>query len=317
MAPVDRLDRLIWSLVGLSAAIVLLAPLLGEFAVAWRSFAPPALACVLLLGAGWLYRYRRTDPRLAGALIGTAQIVAFAAVGAPLSYIAASANLPLQDHALALADRALGFDWRGLLAWMNGSPTAYAILRQTYQSLTLQMTTVVLCLAFTGALLRLRIYVLAFVLAALITIAVSAALPAAGAWPYYGLTATEAAPILPVVSTSWPVFDGLRDGSLRTLVAVGSEGIITFPSLHAALAVIVIIAAWPVPILRWVFLAVDAAMLVATPIDGSHYLVDVIAGIALAVLCMVAAGRIAEAAALRGRRTAMTPALRPATLVDD
>src|SRR5205085_8924479 len=127
------------------------------------------------------------------------------------------------------------------------------------------------CLAFTGALLRLRIYVLAFVLAALITVAVSAALPAAGAWPYYGLSATDAAPILPVVSASWPVFDGLRDGSLRTLVAVGSEGIITFPSLHAGLAVIVIIAAWPLPVLRWVFLAVDATMLVATPIDGSHY----------------------------------------------
>jgi hypothetical protein len=303
----DRLDRLIWSLVGLTAVIVLAAWAFGGFEIAWRTFAAPALACVMLLAAGWLYRHRRADPRLAGALTGTAQIVAFAAVGAPLSYIAASTSLPLQDHALALADRAIGFDWPGLLAWLNASPTVHAVLRQIYLSLTLQMTTVVLCLAFTGALLQLRIFVLAFVLAALVAVAVSAVLPAAGAWPHYGLTVTDAAPILPVVSTSWPVFDGLRDGTMRTLVAVGSEGIITFPSLHAGLAVIVIMAAWPIAVLRWVFLAIDAVMLVATPIDGSHYLVDVIAGAALAVLCMAWAGRIAQAIASGGQRPALVP----------
>ena len=54
------------------------------------------------------------------------------------------------------------------------------------------------------------------------------------------------------MSTSWPVFYGLRDGTFRFLVAVGAEGIITFPSLHAALAVIVIAAIWPVAVLRWV-----------------------------------------------------------------
>ena len=43
---------------------------------------------------------------------------------------------------------------------------------------------------------------------------------------------------MPAVSTSWPVFYGLRDGSYRMLVAIGSEGIISFPSLHAALAMI-------------------------------------------------------------------------------
>ena len=50
----------------------------------------------------------RSDPRLASGLNCTAQVVAFAAVGAPLSYIAASANLPLQDHTFDLLDRALG-----------------------------------------------------------------------------------------------------------------------------------------------------------------------------------------------------------------
>src|SRR5207245_10817541 len=142
----------------------------------------------------------------------TAQVIAFAAVGAPLSYIAASANAPLWDHGLDVIDRALGLDWKALLGWMNASPIACALLRPVYLSLTLQMTTVALCLAFSGRLLWLRVYTLAFLYAVLICIAVSAVLPAAGAWSYYGLSASDSQ-IVPAVSTSWPVFHGLRDGT--------------------------------------------------------------------------------------------------------
>jgi membrane-associated phospholipid phosphatase len=292
-----RLDRLIWTMIALVAAVVLAAPVASDFRLAWHAFIAPALTCTLLVAGSWFYRHRRTDPRLASALTSTAQVIAFAAVGAPLSYIAASANFPLQDHALDVIDRALGLDWKALLAWMNTSPTTHAVLGPIYASLTLQMTTVVLCLAFSGRLVWLRVYTLAFFFAALTSIAVSAVLPAAGAWPYYGLTAADSPHVLPVVSTSWPVFYGLRDGTFRMLVAVGSEGIITFPSLHAALAVIVVVALWPVPILRWVFLALNVVMLIATPIDGSHYFIDVLAGVALAALCLIAANAIATRAA--------------------
>jgi hypothetical protein len=288
-----RLDRLIWAIVAVVAAIVLAAPLVSAFQIAWQAFLAPALACGIMLAAGAFYRHWRADPRLASGLTSTAQVVAFAAVGAPLQYLAASASLPLYDHAFDAIDRALGLDWKAMLAWMNAWPVVFDVLRPIYLSLTLQMTTVVLCLAFSGRLVWLRVYTLAFILAALVCIAVSALIPAAGAWPYYGLTAADSAHVLPTVSSSWPVFYGLRDGTWRTLVAVGSEGIITFPSLHAALAVIVIAALWPVAVLRWVILALNTAMLIATPIDGSHYFIDVLAGIAVAVMCLVAARAIA------------------------
>ena len=87
-------------------------------------------------------------------------------------------------------------------------------------------------------------------------------------------------------SSSWPVFLGLRDGSVRELMAVGAEGIITFPSLHSALAVILIAAFWPVPVARWIGAVLNILMLAATPIEGSHYLVDVLAGVVIAVLCL-------------------------------
>ncbi len=295
-----RLDCLIWGIVAATAAIVLAAPLVSGFRIVWSSFIAPGIACAVLLAGGAFYRDWRRDPRLASGLTSTAQVVAFATVGAPLSYLAASANLALCDHALDAIDRVVGFHWQAMLDWMNAAPTIFFALRPIYLSLAPQMTIVVLCLAFSGRLMWLRVYTLAFLLATLGSIAISALLPAVGAWPYYELTAANSVHVLPTVSTSWPVFHRLRDGTWRALIAVGAEGIITFPSLHAALAVIVAAALWPLVRLRWVFVALNAAMLIATPIDGSHYFVNVLAGVALAAVCMIAARAIVAAVAPGG-----------------
>ncbi len=290
------LDQVIWAMVAAVAAVVLAAPLVSRFYIEWPTFAAPVGACLVLVAAAWFYRRWRTDLRLSSGLECSAQVIAFAAVGAPLSYLAAAADLPLLDHAYDAVDRALGLDWMALLGFMNAEPTLYRALRPIYLSLTLQMTTAVLCLAFTGRLVWLRVYTLAFILAALVTIALSVVLPAAGVWPHYGLTAANSPHVMPAVSTSWPVFYGLRDGTFRALVALGSEGIITFPSLHAALAVILVAALWPIPVLRWVILGLNTAMLAATPIDGSHYFIDVFAGIAIAIPALAAARAIAARA---------------------
>jgi PAP2 superfamily len=317
-ATLRRLDHLIWTMVAAVAAMVLAAPAMSGFYIVWPSFAAPVLVALALVAGAWFYRRLRNDPRLASGLECTAQVVVFAAVGAPLSYLAASANLPLQDHLFDGIDHALGLDWKALLAFMNETPTLCAVLRLIYLSLTVQMTTAVLCLAFSGRLVWLRVYTLAFMLAALATIAISAVLPAAGVWPYYGLSPADSPHLLPAVSTSWPVFYGLRDGSFRALVAVGSEGIITFPSLHAALAVILIAALWPVAKLRWAILGLNTVMLVATPIDGSHYFIDVFVGLAIAVLALMVARAVAKRAGSLSMNIAVAEVVGPPIVpVDD
>jgi membrane-associated phospholipid phosphatase len=301
-AGLRRLDNTIWGLVAGVAVIVLFASAASRFQIVFGSYTTAAGAGVLLLGAAYYYRNHRDDLRLASALESTAQVLVFAAVAAPLSYIAASAALPLQDAVFDAMDRTLGFNWNEVLAFMNRWPGFFLFMRAMYLSLTLQMTAVVLLLAFTGRLAWLRVYMLAFIFAALLTIALSALLPAEGAWLHYGLKADQS--VMPSSHTSWPVFHGLRDGSYRLVMAVGSEGIITFPSLHAALAVILMAAFWPVPIARWVSAVVNSLMLAATPIDGSHYLVDVLAGIAIAVVCLRAAHKLVS-------RTATMPVIAP------
>jgi hypothetical protein len=283
-AALRRFDTVIWGVIGLVAAIVLLSPIVTNFQIIWGSFVLPGFVSVLLIAGSWYYGEWRHEPRLSSALGGTAQFMVFAAVAAPLSYLAAGFGLPLQDSALDAADKALGFDWMALLASLNAHPTMFIILRVIYFSLSIQATLIILCVAFTGRLAWLRIFVLAFMGAAIVSIAISAVLPAQGPWSHYGLTAVDSSSIVPATWTVWPIFQGLRDGTYRQLMAAGAEGVITFPSLHAALAVILIMAMWPIARLRWLALGLNAAMLAATPIDGSHYLVDILVGIVIAIL---------------------------------
>jgi membrane-associated phospholipid phosphatase len=305
-------------LIALVAVLDLAATAVSGFRIAWPTFAAPGAASGLLIAAGWFYRSRRPDPRLASGVDCTAQVIAFAAVGAPLSYLAASAGLPLQDRLVDAADHALGLDWRALLVWMNAHPPIHDVFNAAYLSFQPQATVTVIALAFTARFLQLRIFVLAFVLATLVTIAISAAVPAQGVWGHYGLTPGDYPAIMPATrEVHLPIFHGLRDGSLRVLTGLGSEGIITFPSLHTALGVIFIAALWPVPLLRWAGLIVNALMIVATPVDGGHYFSDVWAGAAIAAVCLYAARAIAMHAGPDHARTGVPTAEMPSLVAGE
>lgn len=310
-AAAHGLDQFIWMIVGAVAATVLIAPAVSNFRLDWSSFAMPAGTCAVLLAGSWFYRTRRVDPRLASALGCTAQIIAFGAVGAPLSYLAASFDLPLQDGVFDALDRVLGFDWPALFDFVTAQPVLFAVLRVAYVSFTVQASLVVLALAFFRQLLWLRVFVLSFILTALVTIAVAAVLPGVGAWELHAMPSGPDS-TMPIAQSSLPVFHALRDGTLRQLVAIGAEGIITFPSLHAAIGLILMVALWPIAGLRWIGIGVNAVMIAATPIDGMHYLVDVIAGLTIAVACVAAARALAARIALRTPRwSAIAPSAAP------
>src|SRR5262249_3181737 len=80
---------------------------LGLVEIAWRSFLNPAIVAVLLTAGGWYYHSVRSERRLGAILVSTAQIICFAAVGAPSSYIAAMSGFPLQDAMFDAWDRQL------------------------------------------------------------------------------------------------------------------------------------------------------------------------------------------------------------------
>ena len=294
-AGLRRLDGIIWAIIAVLSAILLAAPVVSNFQLVGHSFLAAGGATTLSLAGFWLYETRRPDPRLASALGGTAQIVTFAAVGAPVSYMAASLDLPLRDAWFDAADRALGLDWQALLGWMVAHASLHPMFSVIYSSLIPQTVVVVLALAMAGRLAWLRVFVLAFIISTIVTIVIAALVPAEGVWGFHKLSAVSYPDIVPATrEIHLPVFRGLRDGSFRQLMAMGAQGITTFPSLHAALVLIVTVALWPIPVLRWLGLAINTLMLVSIPVDGGHYFIDVLAGLAIAWASLLAAKRIAE-----------------------
>ena len=287
-----RAEIAVWIVIGLSAAVIAGFALWTSVEIAWRSFVAPASVAAMLAGGAWFYRSVRGEQRLGAILAGTAQIIGFAAVAAPLSYIAAAAGFPLQDATFDAWDRYLHFDWVQMMTLISLHPGVQWILQLAYFSFALQTITTVLALGIAGQLNRLATFVVTLVGTTLITIAVSAIYPAAGPWLFLDLQPSMANGFLPVSSTSWPVFLGLRDGTLHTVYGLNSEGIITFPSLHAALGILFAVALWRVSVVRWIALALNGLMLIATPVYGSHYVVDVIAGILIAAACWVTAARL-------------------------
>lgn len=71
------------------------------------------------------------------------------------------------------------------------------------------------------------------------------------------------------------------------------EELVTFPSFHTACGVLFAWALWRVRYLWIVGLILNVLMIASTPISGSHYLIDVIAGAGVAYIAIVIAGRVA------------------------
>ena len=218
-------------------------------------------------------RYRN-DLRVFTTVRAGVLLIAFLNVGAPLSYLVVSTNAALVDTTLAAWDCALGFDWLVLHAWLQSHPYVQITLHLAYLSSGLQMIIVVVFLGFSARPARLEEFLCLFILATLLVILASGPFPAAGAWKHY-----EIGKAFDLSSLSH--FELLRNGRMREISIDQTQGLVSIPSLHAAVAVLLVYAVRGT-ILLPAFFVINIAMLASTPVDGGHYLVDVVAGVALA-----------------------------------
>jgi hypothetical protein len=242
----------------------------------------------------------RRDPQVMFALGGTAQIVLITVIMAPLTYVAAALSLPLQDANLLALDRMLGLDWRSYVLFVDAHPALAGALSYAYTMIRWPIFAIPVLLAAIHRYRRLEEFTVAFMLALVATTIMSALVPAIGMFQQIGLdpatlSHVEPRAYLDQVRDLGPV----RDGALRHLNLFALAGIVTFPSFHAASAALYAWALWPVRWIRPLALLANGAMLASTPIDGGHYFIDVIAGIAVAVAAILAARWICQAVMLR------------------
>ncbi|PSO21313.1 phosphatase PAP2 family protein [Bradyrhizobium sp. MOS003] len=279
-----------------------------------------AIATVLLAVA---YGHRivkgeLADPKLVFSLGTIGQVILTCAIVGPLSYVAGKLNWPLEDHALLAIDRALGLDPEPIARYVNDHPWLAICMARAYALIKFPLLGIPVVLALTGRYVRLQLFMLAMSLALAVTITISAVVPAIGT--YYALNLPAAH--LPEIDTT--VYAGqlrdilaLRDGSLQQLRLFSLSGIVSFPSFHAASAVLYMWALWPVRWLGGIAAALSLSMIAATPVIGAHYVIDVAAGVALAAASIWAAKFYFGCRSAPRASAATTPSTGLATLAQE
>ncbi len=202
------------------------------------------------------------------------------------SYAVGAGGMPLADSALAAADRWLlpGFDWSGTMRALATHPWPMSVANACYESLNWQPGLVLLACAVTGRPERCWTFVLAWTVTLVLVIATFAFTPGLGAYAHFGITAGEVPAVHDATPWTQPVvLQSLRDGGLRAITLMDLKGVVTFPSFHASAAVLLAWAFWPVRAMRWPMASLNAAMLLSAVPIGGHYLVDIPAGILVAV----------------------------------
>jgi hypothetical protein len=285
--------RLSWLLLAAMALAALLFQWNARLGISPGSAGLPLLLCLTLASSARLARPCGAA-RVEAAASAFLQMTLFTLLGLFLSYAITARAGPLWDAQLSAADRALGLDWPMLRGVLDKVPPAVWVLGIAYHSLIAQMVVVIVGLAALGRFDALRLIVCAAIGAGFACILVSALVPASGnafdpdayhhLWP-------------PVARLHADIVTGLRTSTLHTLDLTRMMGIVTFPSFHAALALIFIWSFRRIPRLAAAGSAWAALTIVATPVFGGHYAVDVIAGLVIGAGSLAGASRLFSAPA--------------------
>ena len=269
------------------------------FSVPPRAVALTGSCAAGIFGISWFYRRVRPDEILAALAETASFLIAFTSLLAVMSYLVVTPAWPLLDSRFAAFDAAFGFDWREHLYFVASRPWLSTWFERVYETSIPQIALACVGLALTRDLARLRMFTLLFAVTGIAAVVLSGLLPAAGAYAYFQPEqAVMDAMSNPEVG-HWHLkhLNGLRDGSLRTIPLPFVEGLITFPSFHAALAVITAWALLGLPVIGWCGLLLNGAVICSALTMGGHYLADIAGGCAIS----------AAAIAVLTRRRAYAP----------
>jgi membrane-associated phospholipid phosphatase len=217
-----------------------------------------------------------------------------AAVGvgiAVLSYLTARFNLPMYDDTLIAIDHFFGFDWVRYVRFVDAHFALSWMVNFSYYSFQAQMIFFLILFPVTGQFTRAQHFMIIVIFCGLVTVMLAALIPAICGHVYYDIGQEFSNLDTHAGVIHKDIMYGLRDGSL-TALSFPLQGIVTFPSFHAMLAVLLAYASLTFRILRWVFVPLNVAMVFATPAVGGHYLVDVVAGVGVGFLAIYIARRI-------------------------
>jgi membrane-associated phospholipid phosphatase len=248
--------------------------------------------CGALMAVAIFYNYVRPIEKFSIMCTGLAQVLLFSAVGSLLSYQLAQYGGALWDDVFARWDAVFGFNWLSYVRFFDNMGWLITILKIAYASLIPQIIILILVFGFSTRIDKLRQLLFSAIFCGLTTIALSVFFPAVSNFVHLGLTEEDFKHVDPYAGyVHLEHFMALREQEPLLIYFNQMQGIITFPSYHAGLATVTLWGFWVSSYwwVRWPGVCLAIGTLIATPIDGGHYLVDILAGTAIAVVSILIA----------------------------
>jgi len=263
----------LFSLCGAHAWQVAVAP--GQLA------ARGALLALLLAGAAF-YRWRRLEKAVNLIMMTFWGVVVTNLYLLP-EHLAARRDVAYGDGLLARMDAALGVEVPDVLRLMDAVPAVARLLAVAYGLLIVLVMLAVMVPPMCGRMDKAKEYAVACLFAAAVSIPFLAVFRAVGPWSVYGY------PPSPEQEGTMRTLLALKSGAPFVLDLGNHDGLICFPSFHAALAVLAAAALWPVRYLRWPATVLAALIVVSTVTTGWHYVSDVLGGLLLSTASLAVA----------------------------
>ncbi|MEZ5708279.1 MAG: phosphatase PAP2 family protein [Blastomonas sp.] len=282
-----------WQLIGLLALIDGAFLALGRAELTGSSWlyvmGSAGVAGLAMLGSGWL----RSHALLCTLFRG----IAFSALAWPVlrifNYLSMTIPFPMTDALLAQWDAALGFDWLGYLQWLNQYPPLLLLMDMTYTGLEKYAAAFFVLIAlFPDSRHRCFELIALFVSTAILSMVIGIFFPALAPMGYYAPDVSG----LRMIDAGIGIYHidnlaALREQASPLLNLSDMPGLVTFPSFHTAMGVVLIYVCRGNRTLFGISLVINLLMIAATPLFGSHYLVDLIGGVAVALFAIAALRR--------------------------
>jgi membrane-associated phospholipid phosphatase len=263
---------LAWAIVAVLLAVDVVWAWQIGFSISGAEIKAGVIVALLLIAAAYRHRNRGR----ANMLEAVAWFFSFVVTAAVLSYLAASCAFPLQDATMERWDQAIGFDWSAWRDTLLERATLNRLLVVVYNSLLSQFLLAIIYFCKRDRFARIEELFLLMCATLVPTVLISAI------WPTLGPFATHSGGDDGIVQDLMT----MRAGGPWQFSLVAMKGIIQMPSYHTALAVLFTYAFRGTALLGYVIAALNTVMLLSIPPIGGHYLVDMLAGGALAIIAI-------------------------------
>lgn len=279
LAVLTSLAALTWLMHRAGLVIAATAPATVLFAVGFGALG-------LVAAIGHRSEHRRVQ------VIGTvahhyAVFILIGLIGAVGSYPVAALSHGYADAALQRIDIALGFDWNGLYQLTADSRLLQLIGRAAYQSIYASPAVLLVHYALTARRGAADRFLLTVWTAAALTLVLFRFMPAVGPFAYLW---HGPAPYLPTSELWQPQLIPLLRAHQWHVVDLGHlVGLVSAPSFHTAAAVLLIAFAWPHRHIRLVLVPLNLLMILSIPVEGTHYLSDMLLGAGVALVALYVA----------------------------